>query len=181
MLRQARRKAADIAWVQGDGAALPFATDSFDFVSCQYAFHHFRDQVGMLGEAFRVLRPAGRFALYNLSPQDMPELIYYAYFPESQERDLADFWPVRRMTAEMKQIGFATVRANRKHIRFDHDLADFLRYAGQRDNNSQLMTLSDDAYEAGLTRIRRELAAADGKRKHADHLCFVTVRGDKPG
>ena len=48
MLRQARRKMHEIAWVQGDSAALPFASSSFDFISCQYAFHHFRDKVGML-------------------------------------------------------------------------------------------------------------------------------------
>ena len=46
MLRQARQKAADIQWVHGDSAALPFATASFDFVSCQYALHHFRDKAG---------------------------------------------------------------------------------------------------------------------------------------
>jgi hypothetical protein len=27
----------DIVWVHGDSAALPFASGSFDFVSCQYA------------------------------------------------------------------------------------------------------------------------------------------------
>jgi len=64
MLRQARRKMPDIAWVHSDSAALPFASGSFDFVSCQYAFHHFRDKAGMLREAFRVLRRGGRFALY---------------------------------------------------------------------------------------------------------------------
>ena len=70
MLRQARRKMPDIAWVHGDSAALPFASGSFDFVSCQYAFHHFRDKAGMLREAFRVLRRGGRFALYNMCPQE---------------------------------------------------------------------------------------------------------------
>ena len=44
MLRQARRKMPDIRWVHGDCAALPFISDSFDFISCQYAFHHFRDK-----------------------------------------------------------------------------------------------------------------------------------------
>ena len=34
MLRQARRKMPDITWVHGDSAALPFASGSFDFVSC---------------------------------------------------------------------------------------------------------------------------------------------------
>ena len=93
MLRQARRKMPDIAWVHGDSAALPFASGSFDFVSCQYAFHHFRDKAGMLREAFRVLRRGGRFALYNMCPQESEDWLYYAYFPEAKTRDFADFWP----------------------------------------------------------------------------------------
>ena len=79
MLRQARRKMPDIAWVHGDSTALPFASGSFDFVSCQYAFHHFRDKAGMLREAFRVLRRGGRFALYNMCPQESDDWLYYAY------------------------------------------------------------------------------------------------------
>jgi ubiquinone/menaquinone biosynthesis C-methylase UbiE len=179
MLWQARRKAADIAWVHGDSSELPFTSASFDFVSCQYAFHHFRDQATMLREAFRVLRPGGRLVIYNLSPQDMPESIYYAYFPQAQVRDLADFWPTRRITTQMKSIGFAAVTARRTHLRFEHDLADFFETASHRQNNSQLLTLSDADYDAGLQRLRQQLAATDGAPKHADHLCFVTVRGDK--
>jgi ubiquinone/menaquinone biosynthesis C-methylase UbiE len=40
MLRQARPRAPEIAWVQADAAALPFREQSFDFVSCQFALHH---------------------------------------------------------------------------------------------------------------------------------------------
>jgi ubiquinone/menaquinone biosynthesis C-methylase UbiE len=35
MLQQARRKAADVYWLQADAAALPLGGGSFDFVSCQ--------------------------------------------------------------------------------------------------------------------------------------------------
>jgi len=179
MLRQARRKAADIAWVHGDSAALPFATGSFDFASCQYAFHHFRDQAGMLREAFRVLRGGGRFAMSNLSPQDMPDFIYYPYFPEAQERDLADFWLAERIATEMRSVGFADVMLKREHRRFDHSLADFLETVRRRENNSQLITLSDAAYVAGLAAIERDIADPGRPSTRPDHLCFVTIRGDK--
>jgi ubiquinone/menaquinone biosynthesis C-methylase UbiE len=109
MLRQARRKMPDIAWVHGDSAALPFPSGSFDFVSCQYAFHHFRDKTGMLREAFRVLRRGGRFALYNMCPQESDDWLYYAYFPEAKTRDFADFWPPDAIVSEMSATGFAGV------------------------------------------------------------------------
>ena len=180
MLRQARAKTPDIGWLQADATALPLAACSFDFVSCQYAFHHFRDKRPMLREAFRVLRPGGRLLIYNLSPQDMPDFIYYAYFPEAAARDLADFWPAERMTTEMQAAGFLAVTLERTHIRFDHDLAEFLGTARRRENNSQLITLSDAAYAAGLNAIERDINDPGVPRARPDHLCFVTIRGDKP-
>ena len=89
MLRQARRKMPDITWVHGDSAALPFASGSFDFVSCQYAFHHFRDKAGMLREAFRVLRRGGRFALYNMCPQESDDLAVLRLFIQHGDRRTA--------------------------------------------------------------------------------------------
>jgi len=112
MLRQARRKMPDIAWVHGDSRALPFASGSFDFISCQYAFHHFRDKAGMLREAFRVLRRGGRFALYNMCPQESHDWLYYAYFPEAKTRDFADFWAPDAMVSEMSAAGFAESRCS---------------------------------------------------------------------
>ena len=180
MLRQGRRKAQDIAWVHGDSAALPFATASFDFVSCQYAFHHFGDKAAMLREAFRVLRAGGRLAVHNLSPDDMPDFIYYPYFPEAWDRDLADFWSPDELVAGMLGAGFETVTATRQHIHFDRDLADFLHETRRRENNSQLLTLSDSVYEAGLRLIESQIANPNAPRTYPDHLCFLTVRGDKP-
>jgi hypothetical protein len=39
----------------------------------------------MVREAFRVLR-RGRFALYNMCPQESDDWLYYAYFPEAKTR-----------------------------------------------------------------------------------------------
>lgn len=84
MLRRARLKAPDIAWVRADGAALPFAPRSFDFVCCQFAFHHMADKAGVLRSVSEVLRPGGRFTLRNLCPQKSSDWLYYEYFPEAQ-------------------------------------------------------------------------------------------------
>jgi ubiquinone/menaquinone biosynthesis C-methylase UbiE len=68
MLRQARSKVRQTAWVQAEGEALPFAVGSFDFVCSQFAFHHIGDKAGMLRVVFSVLRPGGRFVLHNMCP-----------------------------------------------------------------------------------------------------------------
>jgi SAM-dependent methyltransferase len=180
MLRQAQRKARDISWVHADGAALPFRSASFDFVSCQYAFHHLQNKGAMLRDAFDVLRATGRLAICNLCPQECEDWLYYVYFPDALRRDLADFWPPDAIVAEMESAGFASVTVERQHLHFEHELTDLLRSVRRRDINSQLMALSDAAYEAGLRRIEEEIASRSNLRARADHLCFLTVRGDKP-
>jgi ubiquinone/menaquinone biosynthesis C-methylase UbiE len=179
MLRQARRKMPDIAWVHGDCAGLPFASGSFDFISCQYAFHHFRDKAGMLREAFRVLRRGGRFALYNMCPQDSNDWLYYAYFPEAKTRDFADFWPPHEIVSKMAATGFAGVEVARRHVHRERDLAELLSAVRFRERNSQLLSLPDAAYAAGLRRIERDLNDPQTPKMCAEHLCFVTMRGDR--
>ena len=48
-----------------------------------------------------------------------------------------------------------------------------------RERNSQLLSLSDAAYAAGLRRIERDLHDPQTPKVRADHLCFVTIRGER--
>jgi ubiquinone/menaquinone biosynthesis C-methylase UbiE len=180
MLRQARRKTPDIIWVRGDAAAMPFPDRSFDFISSQFAFHHIEGKASMLHETFRVLRPAGRFVLRNMCPQQSVDWLYYEYFPEAQIVDLQDFWPPEAITAVMEGAGFIAVTAEYEHLHFEQDLSAWLETVRRRDTCSQLQAIPDAAYEAGLGRLARELADADGQRARADHLCLITIRGEKP-
>lgn len=49
--------------VRGDMTTLPFATERFDVVVCRSALHHMDDEVGVLKEMARVLRPGGSLVL----------------------------------------------------------------------------------------------------------------------
>jgi ubiquinone/menaquinone biosynthesis C-methylase UbiE len=102
MLRQAQPKLGNIAWVQADAAMLPFEPECFDFISCQFAFHHVRDKSGMLGAVLEVLRHGGRFVMRNLCPQECPDWLYYEYFPQAHTIDLEDFWPPETIVTTME-------------------------------------------------------------------------------
>ncbi len=51
--------------VQGDSERLPFATGSFDVVTCSNSFHHYPHQERAVAEIRRVLRPGGRLILID--------------------------------------------------------------------------------------------------------------------
>jgi ubiquinone/menaquinone biosynthesis C-methylase UbiE len=179
MLAQARPKVSDIAWVRADGAKLPFRAEGFDFICCQFGFHHLADKAGMLGEVFKVLRPGGRFVMRSLCPHEHPDWLYYEYFPEAQTIDLEDFWPPDTIVSTMQAIGFVAILAVPEHIRFEQDLRVWLDMLRRRDMNSQLLAISDRAYEEGIARLERQLAYGGAPQVRTDHLCLLTIRGDK--
>lgn len=64
MLDQARALAttegvSNVTWAEGSVYALPFAPQSFDIVTCRFAFHHFTCPLAALAEMVRVCRPGG--------------------------------------------------------------------------------------------------------------------------
>ena len=67
----------------------------------------------------------------------------------------------------------------RRHVNRERDLAELLSAMRFRERNSQLLSLSDAAYAAGLRRIERDLNDPQTPKMRAEHLCFVTVRGDR--
>lgn len=79
MLRLARARLQDLPsanWelLQGDFAALPFPTASFDTVVLHQVLHYAADPALPLAEAGRVCRPGGRIAIVDLAAHEREEL-----------------------------------------------------------------------------------------------------------
>jgi ubiquinone/menaquinone biosynthesis C-methylase UbiE len=77
MLDQGRKLAAEkslqnVEFREGSVYALPFADQSFDVVSCRFAFHHFEDPWRAFAEMVRVCRIGGRIVLCDAMASDDP-------------------------------------------------------------------------------------------------------------
>ncbi len=63
MLAVARRKSANVEWMEGRAESIPFPDESFDAVISQFGFMFFEDHRSALREMTRTLRPGGKLAI----------------------------------------------------------------------------------------------------------------------
>ncbi len=127
MLERARRKAAGVDWVEGDVLALPFADASFDAATIGFGIRNVGDLELALRELRRVLRPAGRVAILEITrPRGVLRPFFslwfdrfvpllgrllpggraYTYLPAS----VARFPSAEKLAGLLRDAGFADVR-----------------------------------------------------------------------
>ncbi|MBI2921881.1 MAG: methyltransferase domain-containing protein [Planctomycetes bacterium] len=179
MLRSALSKSRDIAWIRGDGADLPFHSATFDFAINQFSFHHVMRKRRMLGEIRRVLRPGGRFVMSNIDPWAMADSPLYAYFPEALEADRRDFMKPAAIEEGLREAGFPDVVSSSARLPVVQTLRQFAGAVRERASCSQLLTISDEAYQAGLRRLGGDLSrpgGAEGKLESA--VVLIRIRAD---
>ena len=180
MLRIARARCPDVRWVHGDASRIPFCSQTFDYATNQFSYHHIQDQPAFVGEVFRVLKPGGRFVMVNIDPWSMPQWVIYRYFPRARDLDHQDFLMPGAFTDLMQATGFADVQVSHQRQRTCESLMDFLAYARQRHRISQLLAVSDADYEAGIHRLERQIKQDGDAATVESESCLVTIRGDKP-
>ena len=81
MLEQARRKAPELEWVQGDVLTLPFEDASFDAAVVGFGVRNVEDLEAALSELRRVLRPGGRLGILEITtPRGALKPFYKLWF-----------------------------------------------------------------------------------------------------
>jgi ubiquinone/menaquinone biosynthesis C-methylase UbiE len=160
MLLQAKTRCGGMGLAQGDGVDLPFPDATFDYVSNQFSYHHVGRTPSFVREVFRVLRANGRFVITNMDPWTMDGWICYRYFPTARDIDHRDFVPAEQLVELFCDAGFIDVDLEQSERASSMStLKEMLEWSLLRNTTSQLLAISDEDYEAGIRRIRADLAA----------------------
>jgi ubiquinone/menaquinone biosynthesis C-methylase UbiE len=112
---------ANIEFRQADALALGFESDTFDAVICQFGAMFFPDKVKAYREAWRVLKPGGRF-VFNVwdwiernefaeATSDAVARCFPSDPPQFLRRTPYGYHDVEAIKSELKEAGFNTVSA----------------------------------------------------------------------
>jgi ubiquinone/menaquinone biosynthesis C-methylase UbiE len=77
--REAAERGVDVAWVEGDAAALPFGDDAFDVVTSSAGAIFAPDHQNVADELVRVCRPGGTIGMINFTPGGMADDFFDAF------------------------------------------------------------------------------------------------------
>jgi len=170
MLAQARHLNANYRLVRASAPQPPFTNSSFDLIMCVLAFHHFPDKPRVVQAAYRLLRPGGAFAIINVDPREPGhQWPIYTYFEGTYQADLQRFPTFATQEEMLRRAGFRQVSSPVIEVVDETIVGDdiFDNYWLRKDSSSQLILLSEQAYRAGLNRIRAAVEAAKAKGQTA--------------
>jgi ubiquinone/menaquinone biosynthesis C-methylase UbiE len=107
-----------VTWQQADAQRLPFADDMFDAVVCQFGVMFFPDKTQAFAEAFRVLKPGGRYLFSvwdSIEANEFADAVVKAVaalFPQDPPMFLArtphGHYDTEAMEAQLRTVGFRT-------------------------------------------------------------------------
>ncbi len=179
MLLQARTRLPHVPFIQAVAEALPLAPASFDLIFLVQVLHHLTDPVRFIHAARRVLNAGGALALAGIDFH-APDFVWYIYdyFEGVRARDEARYPRWEQVRAWMVEAGFEQITTRVVHVTDVTFVGEevFGDVFLSKSATSQLALLSDEAYEAGLARIRAAITA-DPLSLFQTHMDMVMLVG----
>jgi SAM-dependent methyltransferase len=155
MLEVARTRAGSAGLKLGRAEELPFKDGWFER-ALMWLVVHLVDRPRALGEAFRVLRPDGRFAIGTFHPLHFERYWLKEFFPSLEAIDKARFPSPEELDSELQAAGFDRVERHRLT-----QTASVARETAiervRRRFISPLQLLDETELENGIARMESEL------------------------
>ena len=156
----------------GHATALPFAAATMDGAWLSTVVHHLPDLPAAARELRRVLRPGAPVLIRSAFPGRHRGIGLFRYWPEAITA-LDTFPSVTCVRTAFAAAGFSYVTLQLVRQVTAPSLAAIAATA-QREAHTPLMLITDDAYQAGLARLR--LAAATQQGPVIDTLDLLVLR-----
>lgn len=144
----------DVTFIEGRAEDLPLADRQFDLVYSVDVIHHVENRDAASRELARVLKPGAAAMVVTESEADLrhrtPQI---TYFPDTIEVELKRYPPLADIEAELRAAGLTI--GTEIAVSMPQEISDIGPY---RDRAfSSLHLIPDDAYRAGLERMRADL------------------------
>jgi len=160
MLKQAQagRTHSQVFYACGAAEAIPIPSNSVDLVFISMALHHFSDPRQAARECRRVLREHGRVFLRTASRENISMYAYVPFFPTSRPV-LEQRIPSLDFQCDVfKQASFQILSSGVVTQQIATDYSDYADKLAVRAD-SILLSLDDEAFNAGLKAVRCEKSA----------------------
>jgi ubiquinone/menaquinone biosynthesis C-methylase UbiE len=154
MLAEGRRNTPEsITWHHGSAEDIPLESACVDLVWMSQVFHHLESPGPALHEIRRVLRTGGCLAIRNGTKENNAEIPWMRCFPEAEQIDEARLPSRQAMVDLVIEHGFSTIHTQTVYQYFAASYAEYYEKISCRGLSS-LIAISDEAFEAGLRRLR---------------------------